>query len=184
MWILFFPRVVHLKMTSVKWGNTWPTFYIISLYRLTKRFNVTELAYFNLMSTGLQVRSKYFKLSCEISKVWGARLNDVSCFCLAGDVQKQLDSTAPRTGPRLMICDSFNEPGYEQSSCSHYISRNSCCFSRGFDFSLYPLLIEVWQYLGPSPSHTNRLNNTVEAAGIVASERLFAISMELDKVIF
>lgn len=67
-------------------------------------------------------------------------------------------------GPRLMICDSFNEPGYEQSSCSHYISRNSCCFSGGFDFLLYPLLRSVaasWT----SPSHTNKLNNNVEAAG-------------------
>lgn len=36
-----------------------------------------------------------------------------------------------------MNCDSFNEPGYEQSSCSPYISRNSCCFARVFDFFFF-----------------------------------------------
>ncbi len=81
--------------------------------------------------------------------MWSASLNDVSCFCLATDVQKQLDSVAPQTGPRLMICDSFNKQGYEQLSCSHYISRNRCCFSRGFDFALYPLLIDTLQQRGP-----------------------------------
>lgn len=69
-----------------------------------------------------------------LGKVWGTCLNDMSCFRPATDVQRKPDSVAPRTKRRLMTCDSFNEPGYEQSSCSRYISRNSCCPSRGFDF--------------------------------------------------
>ena len=117
------------------------------------------------------LRSDYFKLICKIVKVWGAHLTDVSCFCLATDVQKQLDSVAPQTDLRLMNCDSFNKPGYEQSSCSHYISRNSCCFSRGFDFLLYSLLIEGE---GNLPSHTNWLNDIVEAADFAQSEPVAA----------
>lgn len=107
-----------------------------------------------------------------MAKVWSACLKDVSCCWLTRDVQKQLDSLAPQTGPRLMICDSFNQPGYEQSFRSHYISKNSCCFSRGFDFLLYLLLIEVWQESGPPLSDINRLNYIVEAADFVESKRL------------
>lgn len=94
--------------------------------------------YFNLQvqRQALRVRLHYYKRSCNIIKVWGTCLNDMSCSCLATVVQRQLDSMAPQTGPRLMICDSFNEPGYEQSSRSHYISTNSCCFGRGCDFLL------------------------------------------------
>lgn len=76
----------------------------------------------------------------EITEVWGTCLNSTSCVCLATDVQRKPDSVAPKTGQRWMICDSFNEPGYEQSSCSPYISRNSCCFSRVFDFILFFIL--------------------------------------------
>lgn len=105
----------------------------------------------------------------HLVRLWrceGAFLNDVSYFCLATHVQKQLDSVAPQTGPRLMICDSFNEPGYEQSSRSHYISRNSCCFGAAFHFVLYQLLIEVWQQERTLRHIQNRLNNIVaEAAG-------------------
>lgn len=86
------------------------------------------------MAQVLQVRFIYFGFLSEITEVRGTCLNSTSCVCLATDVQRKPDSVAPKTGQRLMICDSFNEPGYEQSSCSPYISRNSCCFSRVFDF--------------------------------------------------
>lgn len=119
--------------------------FLFLVYINSTIFNKSNV--FSESCTWGQIILRYF---CRISKVWSAHLNNVSCFCLATDVRRQLDSVAPQTGPRLMICDSFNYPGYEQSSCSHYISRNSCCFSRGFDFLLYPCLIEAWQERGTS----------------------------------
>lgn len=71
------------------------------------------------------------------------------------DTSKSNLTTRPHgQGVRLTICDSFNEPGYEQSSCSHYISRNSCCSAEAFDFLLYPLLTEAWRECRPpTPRH-------------------------------
>lgn len=81
--------------------------------------------------------------------VWGSRLNHVSRLCLATDVQNHLDSMAPQTSWRLMTSDSFNKPRYEQSSCSRYIRRSSCCIGGGCEFSLYPLVVAAWQETRP-----------------------------------
>lgn len=90
-----------------------------------------------------------------------------------------------------MICDSFNQPGYEQSSCSHYISRNSCCFLPSLWFLAVAAPRRSVAGAPTSPSHINRQNNTVGSGLGGASggggrswgtERLVAISSMLDEV--
>lgn len=60
-----------------------------------------------------------------------------------------------------MIFDSFNQPGYEQSSCSHYISTNSCCFLASLWFLAVVAPRRRVAGAPTSPSHINRQNNTV-----------------------
>lgn len=84
-----------------------------------------------------------------------------------------------------MICDSFNQPGYEQSSCSHYISRNSCCFLPSLWFLAVAAPRRSVAGAPTSPSHINRQNNIVGSGlggGGRGAERLVAISSMLDEV--
>lgn len=85
-----------------------------------------------------------------------------------------------------MICDSFNQPGYEQSSCSRYISRNSCCFLPSLWFLAVAAPRRRVAGAPTSPSHINRQNNTVGSGlgggSSRGTERLVAISSRLKKV--
>lgn len=86
-----------------------------------------------------------------------------------------------------MTCDSFNQPGYEQSSCSHYISRNSCCFLPSLWFLAVAASRRSVAGAPTSPSHINRQNSTVGSglgggSSSRGTERLVAISSMLNKV--
>lgn len=118
-----FLQLEKLEVIIYLWFQVFNFHVTVTVFKsisLTKRFNCTS-------ASGEVNLLQAFSVKSE---VLGTCLNRASCVRLATALQRKPDSVAPKTGQRLMICDSFNEPGYEQSSCSPYISRNSCCFDR------------------------------------------------------